>query len=178
VTAYNPYLKPDDYVSDQSHSYISYLDANSLYGWAKSKYLPVDTLRFRWEEEINEVDFTQVRDDSNTGYDIECDLDYPSHLHRLHNDYRLAPEHATVTKDMSPFCKSMNMSHVFTENLFGTLQTKTKFIQDSLPIFKTVSRFGYEIVARALHRDLSTATLDEIAHRAQHEISPVRQKRL
>jgi hypothetical protein len=41
--ANNPYLKPEDYVSDQPHSYISYLDANNLYGWAMSQYLPVDT---------------------------------------------------------------------------------------------------------------------------------------
>jgi hypothetical protein len=126
--ANNPYLKPEDYVSDQPHSYISYLDANNLYGWAMSQYLPVDTFRFLSEEEINDIDFTKVRDDSNTGYVIECDLEYPSHLHHLHNDYPLAPEHATVTEDMlSPFCKSMNVKHAFTEKLMGTLQNKTKY---------------------------------------------------
>jgi hypothetical protein len=98
-----------------------------------SQYLPVDTFRFLSEEEINDIDFTQVRDDSNTGYVIECDLEYPSHLHHLHNDYLLAPEHATVTEDMlSLFCKSMNMKHAFTEKLLGTLQNKTntKFITE------------------------------------------------
>ncbi len=126
--ANNPYLKLEDYDSDQPHSYISYLDANNLYGWAMSQYLPVDAFRFLSEEEINEIDFAEVRDDSDTGYVIECDLEYPSDLHRLHNDYPLAPEHATVTEDMlSPFCKSMNTNHAFTEKLMGTLQTKTKY---------------------------------------------------
>jgi hypothetical protein len=126
--ANNPYLKPEDYVSDQPHSSISYLDANNLYGWAMNQYLPVDTFRFLSEEEINDIDFTQVRDDSKTGYVIKWDLEYPSQLHHLHNDYPLATEHATVTEDMlSPVCKSMNVKHAFTEKLLGTLQNKTKY---------------------------------------------------
>jgi hypothetical protein len=35
--ANNPYLKPEDYFGDQPHSYIFYLDANNLYGWAMSR---------------------------------------------------------------------------------------------------------------------------------------------
>jgi hypothetical protein len=48
-------------------------------------------------------------------------------LHDLHNDYPLTPEHMTINENMlSPFCKSMNVNHVFTEKLIGSLQTKTK----------------------------------------------------
>jgi len=46
--------------------------------------------------------------DSNTGYIIECDLGYPAHLHDRHNNYPMAPEHLTVTRDMfSPFALSL-----------------------------------------------------------------------
>ena len=123
--ANNPYLKPDDYDSTQPHSYIRYYDANNLYGWAMSQYLPVGGFRFLTDEEI---DFTKVPDESEIGYVVECDIEYPSELHELHNAFPLAPEHATLTENMlSPFCKSMNLKHAFTEKLVGTLQTKAKY---------------------------------------------------
>ena len=31
---------------------------------------------------------------------VEVDLEYPDHLHDRHNDYPLAVEHLTVTRDM------------------------------------------------------------------------------
>jgi hypothetical protein len=52
--------------------------------------------------------------------------------------------------------------------------TKQDQIESSLPKFETVFRFGYEIIARTSRRGLSTASLDEIIHRAQHEIASVR----
>jgi hypothetical protein len=59
---------------------------------------------------------------------MECDLEYPSELYDMHNDYPLAPEHMTINESMlSPFFKSMNANHVFTEILIGSLQTKTKY---------------------------------------------------
>jgi len=41
-----------------------------------------------------------VPPDGDMGYIIECDLIYPKHLHSLHNDYPLAPEHSTVNAEM------------------------------------------------------------------------------
>ena len=126
--ANNPYLKVEDYDSSRPHSYIYYLDANNLYGWAMSQRLPIGGFRFLSDEELSQIDFANVSYDSDIGYVVECDLDYPAELHELHNDYPLAPEHMTITEDMlSPFCKDMNMKHVFTEKLFGTLQRKLKY---------------------------------------------------
>jgi hypothetical protein len=126
--ANNPYLQPEDYDSSQPHSYIYYLDANNLYGWAMSQYLPVGGFRFLSEEEISQIDFANVPDDSDIGYAVECDLEYPGELHESHNDYPLAPERMTITEAMlSPFCKSMNLKHAFTEKLIGNLQTKIKY---------------------------------------------------
>jgi hypothetical protein len=125
--ANNPYLESKDYDSSQPHSYIYYLDANNLYGWAMSQYLPVGGFRSLSEEEISKIDFANVPEDSGTGYAVECDLEYPSELHKTH-DYPLAPEHVMVTEAMlSPFCKSMNVKHAFTEKLIGDLHPKIKY---------------------------------------------------
>ena len=42
--------------------------------------------------------------DADHGFFLEVDLEYPASLHRQHNDYPLAPEKLTITKDqMSPY---------------------------------------------------------------------------
>jgi hypothetical protein len=126
--ANNPYLKSEDYDSSQPHSYIIYLDANNLYGWAMSQYLPVGGFRFLADDEIKRIDFTAIPNDAEIGYIVECDLEYPAELHELHNDYPLAPEHMRVREDqLSEFCKSMNLKHAMTEKLIGNLQTKIKY---------------------------------------------------
>jgi hypothetical protein len=79
-------------------------------------------------DEINEIDLANVPDGSDTGYIVECELEYPSELQQLHNDYPLAPEHITITEDMlSPFCKSLNLKCAFTEKLIGSLLPKIKY---------------------------------------------------
>ena len=93
-----------------------------------SQNLPIGGFKFLAQEEITEIDFANLSDNSDTGYVIECDLEYPAELHELHNDYPPAPEHVTLTEEMlSPFCKSMNLKHVFVEKLLGTLQPKSKY---------------------------------------------------
>ena len=88
-------------------SYITYLDANNLYGCAMSEPLPVGDFRFLDQNEIEQFRLHEIAADSDTGYIIECDLAYPDHLHEEHNDYPMAAEHLDITKDMlSPFAKS------------------------------------------------------------------------
>ena len=78
--------------------YIMYLDANNIYGWAMSQYLP----GFRWltENEINKIDLAKYKEGSKKSLILEVDLEYPQELHDLHNDYPLAPEKMKVTKQM------------------------------------------------------------------------------
>ena len=47
----NKYMK--NYNKDEESSYIQYLDANNLYGWAMSKKLPVNGFRWLDSDEIN-----------------------------------------------------------------------------------------------------------------------------
>ena len=86
--ANNPYMK--DYDPDQPNKFISYLDANNLYGWAMCKPLP--TKGFRW------MNKEELKDWKSMPCILEVDLTYPEKLHDLHNDYPLAPERVTVNK--------------------------------------------------------------------------------
>src|SRR5258706_5349776 len=101
--ANNPYLNKDDYVpseNDLNNSYIWLLDSNNLYGWAMSQPICTSGFHFLSPADIAKLDFSNIADDSNVGYFIECDLQYPTALHDLHNDYPLAPEHLRVTDNM------------------------------------------------------------------------------
>ncbi len=73
-------------------SFIIYLDANNLYGWAMSQYMPFRGFHWLKVEEWENIDWTLQRDEQPNGYFIECDLLYDKSFHDLHNDYPLAPE--------------------------------------------------------------------------------------
>ena len=78
------------YDASKPTKYITYLDANNLYGWAMSKPLP--THGFKWMEP-NELENWR-----NYSCVLEVDLEYPRSLHDLHSDYPLAPKQIEVNK--------------------------------------------------------------------------------
>jgi hypothetical protein len=84
---------------------IQYFDATNLYGHSMSQALPYDNFKWvnqddltewtlaninSWED--REIDFDDFNESDTTGYILECDIEYPRHLHELHNDYPLLPE--------------------------------------------------------------------------------------
>ena len=81
--ANNPYMG-SKFDNTEETRFISYLDANNLYGWAMSKPLP--THGFKWMDDAEKETWKSVP------CILEVDLEYPEHLHDLHNDYPLAPE--------------------------------------------------------------------------------------
>lgn len=93
--ANNEYLH--DYNSKARKSFLTYLDANNLYGWAMSQFLPYGY--FRWVD--TKVNF-QVSSTSDTGYILEVDLDYPDNLHDLHSDLPLCPENICTGGSKQP----------------------------------------------------------------------------
>ena len=132
--ANNKYMK--NYNPEVESSYIMYLDANNLYGWAMSQSLPVGD--FKWldpaeYEDPEDFILENYTDDSKKGVILEVDLEYPEELHDLHNDYPLAPEKILVTDHMlSPYCKGLkdseNISSGRVHKLVPNLMTKEKYV--------------------------------------------------
>ena len=93
--ANNKYMK--DFDETKPSTFIQYLDANNLYGWAMSQKLP--THGFKWiDVDIPKVKKLLEKKDTKQGYIFEVDLDYPSYLWKSHNDYPLAPERKKINK--------------------------------------------------------------------------------
>jgi len=81
--ANNRFMGESFHKREQS-SFITYLDANNLYGWAMSKPLPTHGFEWMTEKELGNWRCTPCI--------LEVELEYPEELHELHNDYPLAPE--------------------------------------------------------------------------------------
>lgn len=99
--ANNHYI-PDTFDPNKPSKFLTYLDANNLYGWAMSKYMPYGD--FQWLNR-NNLDILQyilkVDDDSPIGYILEVDIEYPQHLHDYHSDFPFLPvnEYVQGTKN-------------------------------------------------------------------------------
>ena len=120
----NKYMSSFD--PSKPSTYISYLDANNLYGWAMSKKLP--THGFRWMTPWQLVNWRY-----HTCI-LEVDLEYPLELHDLHNDYPLAPDH-------------LEMNGV--EKLIPNFYKKEKYVLH-YEALKTYEKYGIKITK--IHR--------------------------
>ena len=89
----NTHLK--SYDPKQNHNI--YLDANNLYVYAMSKFLP--TSGFKWID-AKEFDLNKYPSNSSKVCVVEVDLEYPKELRELHNDYPLAPDKIEIKKEM------------------------------------------------------------------------------
>ena len=102
--ANNRYMK--DYDESKESSYIQYLDANNLYGAAMSEKLPING--FKWVNDISGINekFVKSYDKKNSdkGYILEVDVDYPSRLHKLHSDMPFLPERMKINKTQKLVC--------------------------------------------------------------------------
>ena len=94
----NKYLK--NYNESIESSYVTYLHASNLYGWEMSHKLPVNG--FMWYNDylsdFNE-DFTKsYNENSDEGYFLEVDIEYPKQLWSSHKDLPFLPERKKLEK--------------------------------------------------------------------------------
>ena len=99
----NKYM--ESYDSSKKSNYITYLDANNLYGWAMSQYLPYSGFKWLGKKEISDFCLNSISENNSTGYILKIDPEYPSELHELHNDYPLASEKLAISQNiLSNYC--------------------------------------------------------------------------
>ena len=96
-----------------------------------SKYLPYG--EFKWLKNVYELDIMSINEKSDVRYILEVGLKYPKELHKLHNEYPLAPEKLTITNDiLSNYCKSIADKHEIKvgdiKKLIPNLGNKNKYV--------------------------------------------------
>lgn len=107
--ANNKYM--ENYDPKEPSNYLLYLDANNLYGWAMSQYLPLNN--FSWSP--TQIDVRNISNNSDIGFILEVDIDYPIEIHDNHSDLPLAPENIVPRG-----CKE--------KRLLTTLYNKEKYV--------------------------------------------------
>ena len=129
--ANNKYMKCFD--SSKESKYITYLDANNLYGWAMIQYLPYSGFKWLNQKKISDFCLNYISENSSIGYILEFDLEYPSILHDLHNDYPLAPVKLEISQNMlSKYC--FNIANEYgikiggVDKLVPSLGYKSKYV--------------------------------------------------
>ena len=108
--ANNKYMKNYNNNNEES-SYIQYLDANNLYGWAMSKKLPVNGFRWLYSDKINEINeefIKKYNENDNKSYILEVDVKYPKRLHQLHSDLPFLSERMEINKCKKLVCNLSN----------------------------------------------------------------------
>ena len=103
--ANNKYMNNHD--KNEESSYLEYLDANNLYGWAMSQKLPVRN--FKWIEKgdiskFNEAFIKNYDENSDKGYILEVDVEYPKSLQKLHSDLPFLPERMKINNCTKLVC--------------------------------------------------------------------------
>ena len=110
-----------DYDKTKETSYLRYWDVNNLYGWTMSQKLPVNN--FEWIKDTSQFnkDFIKkYNEESDDGYFLGVDVQYPERLHEFHIDLLFLTERMKIEKN---------------EKLVANLHDKTEFVK---PIKKKI----------------------------------------
>ena len=131
--ANNKYMK--NYDKNNESSYIEYLDANNLYGWAMSQKLPVNG--FKWENDVSRFneDFIKNYDEnSDEGYFLEVDIEYPKQLFGSHKELPFLPERRKLEK---------------VEKLVCSIEDKEKYV---IHIRALKQALNHRLILKEVHR--------------------------
>ena len=95
--ANSKYIK--NYDKKKELSDLKYWDKNNLYGCAMSQKLPSGGCKCVEETcQFNEDFIKSYNDDSDEGYFLKVDVQYPENLHNFHNDLSFLHERMKIKK--------------------------------------------------------------------------------
>jgi hypothetical protein len=120
--------------------------------------LPTDSFSWLSKKEIRKKDWKEINTEDDQGYILEVDLYYPSKLHKLHNDFPLAPENITVQFDsLSPLMKEVLTNLEKTDKysdkkLVGTFYDRKRYVTHFKNL-KLYLQLGMKLIK--VHRVLS-----------------------
>ena len=103
----------ENYDKNEESSYIQYLDANNLYGWAMSQKVPLNN--FKWVEDtskINEEFIKNYNENNKKGYILEVDVKYSKKLHDSHSDLSFLPRRMKIDKCTKLVCNLQNKKKI------------------------------------------------------------------
>ncbi|XP_065182354.1 uncharacterized protein LOC135813063 [Sycon ciliatum] len=128
-------LIPDGYDPSKPMTYLQYVDANNLYGWAMQQPLPIGDFKFVEDisdDLVDDIVMTHPHD-LPVGYIVECDLTIPDGVHDALNEYPPCPENMCVTDDMlSPhqqqLAQQLGLGKQKEKKLMLTLLPKTRYV--------------------------------------------------
>ena len=95
--ANNKYMQ--DYDQNKESSYLKFWDVNNWYEWIMSRKLLLGN--FKWvgkTYQFNKNFIENYNEDSDEGYFLEVDVQYPKNLHDLYNDLPFLPERMKIRK--------------------------------------------------------------------------------
>ena len=108
----NKYMQ--NYDKSKQSKYITYLDANNLYGWTMSQYLPIDGFRWITDKEINKANLASYKEDSKKELILEVDLVYSKELYNMDNNYPCGSKQMKVNQNMlSNYCTQIKDKLIF-----------------------------------------------------------------
>ena len=135
-------VKGNRHVQSDENKQILYIDANNLYGWAMSQYLPTGDfkkMKFGCDEDyeydellIDEIkeDILNTPDDNEYGYFIECDLEYPVEIEEKTKNFPFCPYQTKADPDLfSAYMNNVNQpNYKPTPKLMCDVTNKTKYM--------------------------------------------------
>ena len=124
-----------DYDKNKESSYLKYWDVNNFFGWAMPQKLPVSN--FEWVEDtlqFNEDFIKNYNEESDEGYFLKIDVQYPKKLHELHNDLPFLLERMKIEK---------------IGKLIANLHDKTEYF---IHIINLKQALNHELVLKKVHK--------------------------
>ena len=123
------------HVHSDENKQILYIDANNLYGWARSQYLSTsefEKLQLPEEYILEQIveDLTHCPDNNEFGYFIECDLEYPVEIKEKTINFPFCPYQTKADPDLfSAYMNNVNQpKYKPTSKLMCDVTNKSKYM--------------------------------------------------